>query len=937
MMLLLLVMGIVAQAQTVVSLNGEWQFFYAKDVEQADSFAATGFQREDYKSANFKLTPVPSNWAVLGYEEPVYRGFKDNKASEGFYRLRFRTPEGFNGKRVLLHFGGVWNSAEVWLNGKHLGRHDSGYTSFTFNITGDLNPKGDNILAVRVRQVYPGYKTDTYDDWTLGGIYRDVTIESMPKKRWIDRVAINTTFSNDYRDGELTVRTIVADKNKTTLPGNYPSPGKPYKLRFLLTDKGGKVIKDETVDVKARASSSRETTENIHVPNVNQWNAETPYLYSLKVELLENGNVVQSYNQKIGFREISTKDGVFRINGQPVKLRGVNRHDEWPTVGRATTREHWLKDLKLMKAANINYIRACHYQHAKGFIEMCDSIGMYVGAEVSLGGAGDQMYDPAYSPAVMLRAVETVERDLNNPSVVYWSVGNEDPFTAMHLRAIRAIKGLDPTRPVLMPWNADETLPKEIDILAPHYWTAHEYDSLATVSKRPIITTEYTHAYGEDRFGGLYDRWHALTKHPAGAGGAIWMWADQGLRTPVKKDMNEYKSIEKDSLYLRVSSAGWDGITDSYRNPTRDYWETKAVYCPVYPEIETFDYTKGNKHILIPIRNDYDFTNLNKVAINWSLRANGRIIDESTEHLEAAPHTSAKLDVPTIQMITQPDESVYILLVFKDSLGNEIGRSTVDVDMPTLRTKKEKVATTEDNENIVVTNGNTTYTFNKKNGSLASIVKDGNRLVCGLRPMVWHKLDNGDLIIQNRAFRRGQTPEDYKPKVRKINVKEEGKNTIVNADVDYIVNDSNKISVAYKYTFDGDKMQLDYTLTPNIQCDQLPMVGMAVKMPNAKSLKNWFGRGPLDAWPNKRMAPVLGLWDANGMTGVKDMQWLELSEGGKSLLIGSLGYLNRDKAGDSEVRILTAVLGRAEKGRLKEAEYQVPSGKAYKGTITIEP
>lgn len=235
----------------------------------------------------------------------------------------------------------------------------------------------------------------------------------MPKKRWIDCVVINTTFSNDYRDGELTVRTIVADKNKTTLPGNYPSPGKPYKLRFLLTDKAGKVIKDETVDVKARASSSRETTENIHVPNVNQWNAETPYLYSLKVELLENGNVVQSYNQKIGFREISTKDGVFRINGQPVKLRGVNRYDEWPTVGRATTRDHWLKDLKMMKAANINYIRACHYQHAKGFIEMCDSIGMYVGAEVSLGGAGDQMYDPAYSPAVMLRSSNSLHNMCN--------------------------------------------------------------------------------------------------------------------------------------------------------------------------------------------------------------------------------------------------------------------------------------------------------------------------------------------------------------------------------------------------------------------------------------------------------------------------------------------------------------------------------------------
>lgn len=336
------------------------------------------------------------------------------------------------------------------------------------------------MLAVRVRQVYPGYQTDTYDDWTLGGIYRDVTLESMPAKRWIERVRVDTKMN-----GEVTVKVMVADTYKNTLPGNYMSPGKPYQLRLTLTDAEGRSVAGKTVDVKAHTANSRETAIRLNVRDARLWTAETPYLYTLQTELLEtedeklkmeNPSDMQpmfhvhcsmSNVQKVGIREITTGDGVFRINGQAVKLRGVNRHDEHPDVGRAVDRHHWLEDLTLMKQANINYVRACHYQHAKGFIELCDSIGMYVGAEISLGGADDLMYDPAFTAPMMLRTMETVERDLNNPSVIYWSIGNEDSFTDMFLQVARTIKGIDPSRPVLLPWNADETLPEEIDILAP--------------------------------------------------------------------------------------------------------------------------------------------------------------------------------------------------------------------------------------------------------------------------------------------------------------------------------------------------------------------------------------------------------------------------------------------------------------------------------------
>ena len=480
----------ITNAQTILSLNGKWKFYYAPNEHSADSLFQKGFYKSDFQANDFHEITVPSCWAILGYEEPVYRTWKDEPQSEGFYIKKFTCPQNFKNKRLLMHFGGVWSSAEIWINGKWVGRHDSGYTSFSYDVSRYINADEENTIAVRVRQVYPEYKCDTYDDWSLGGIYRDVEIESMPAKQRIDKVTVVTDFDKTYTDADLIVKTQCWDGTSTTLPGNYRSPGTPFSLRYLLKKQNGEIVLDKIIEYEGHPSTGRLIEEKFHITKPDQWNAETPNIYKLDVSYVDNGKTVQTKNLKIGFREISTKDGIFKINGQAVKLRGVNRHDEWPTVGRATTREHWLKDLQLMKECNINYVRACHYQHAKGFIEMCDSIGMYVGGEICLGGADEMMHDPKFIPGMMLRVTETVERDLNNPSIIYWSVGNEDAFSEMYYQGALVTKALDPTRPVLYPWNADATLPKDIDIVSPHYWTASEYDSLCKASDRPVITTE---------------------------------------------------------------------------------------------------------------------------------------------------------------------------------------------------------------------------------------------------------------------------------------------------------------------------------------------------------------------------------------------------------------------------------------------------------------
>lgn len=936
-------------AQEYINLNGTWQFALAKTEQEAGQLE--NFHSPKFRSNKFKATPVPSNWAVLGYEEPVYRGFKDNQASEGFYLHQFSTPKDWNGKRVLLHFGGVWSSAEVWLNGNCLGRHDSGYTAFAFDVTGKLNTDKDNQLAVRVRQVSREYKFDVFDDWTLAGIYRDVTLEAMPGKRWIDNVVAQTEFDKQFNDADLNIRVMISDKHKSTLPGNYPSPGEPYNLRFTLTDKEGKEVAQRQLTIPAHISTDRETKLTLRMQSPHHWTAETPYLYNLRIDLLEKDGVAHTRTERIGFRQISTAGGVFRINGQAVKLRGVNRHDEHPDVGRATTREHWLQDLTLMKAANINYIRLSHYTPAKGFIELCDEMGMYVGNEVSMGGAGNLMYDPSHSGAALLRSYETVVRDINSPSIIYWSVGNEDPLTSLHLTSVKLVKALDPTRPVLLPWRAEEWLPEEIDILAPHYWKPQEYDQLASHSDRPIISTEYTHAYGNDGFGGLEARWKALTKHPTGTGAAIWMWADQGIKTPVRKSKSSNKNFGEVDDYLRIDYAGWDGIVDSYRNITRDYLETKAVYAQVYPAVDKVSFTPGQDTIRIPIQNDFDFTNLNAVKIDWSIREDEQELASGAGAISGEPHAESTFKLPGNKLETiRPGKTYYVWFTFTDKNGVEITRKAVELCPLAEQTVSApscgKLSVTQTPGMVSVEAGNAHYKFNPKSGQLISADKQGKQLITDLRPIIWRPLDP----CENSAFgkenvRKAVDLNHFTPSVTSWKVEETPVAVIIQAIVDYKVDSQNSFTTTYRYSIGADgRLNVNYQILTKVVIPWLPIVGMAINTtPDFKEL-HWLGLGPCDAYPNKKAASILGVWGGSigspEVTGIKATRWIECSNPTHKLRIFNNGYMEHNASNPNMIYVLSGVFARPEKGRKADEsvpELKTDTGNPFVGEFSILP
>lgn len=946
----LLLVNIQGFSQTLYSLNGTWQFALAKTEKEANHLAQ--FYSPQFVSNKFKLVPVPSNWAVLGFEEPVYRGFSNQEASEGFYIREFSIPENWADKRILLHFGGVWSSAEVWLNGRCLGRHDSGYTSFSFDITGLPSTKETNKLAVRVRQITREYKCDVYDDWTLGGIYRDVTLEAMPRERWLDYVNVQTVFDSQFKDADLKIRAMVGDTHATTLPGNYVSPGKPYDLLFTLFTKEGKEVVRRQITVPAHIATGREASLVLHVENPHHWTAETPYLYNLRVDLVEEGKIVHTRSERVGFRQISTEGGIFRINGQAVKLRGVNRHDEHPNVGRATTREQWLQDLKLMKAANINYVRTAHYAPARGFIELCDELGMYVGEEISIGGGHRgipdpyRMYDPSYSSAILVRSYETIMRDINNPSIIYWSIGNEDPLTSLHMASIKLVKAFDSSRPVLIPWRSETWLPEEIDMLSAHYWQPQEYDLWAAQAGRPVITTEYTHSNGTDGTGGLEARWKALTRHPSGAGGAIWMWADQGIKTPI---LNKIYEPYGNDEYLRVDRRrGWDGIVDSYRNITRDYWETKAVYAPVYPLIDKVSFISGQDSVSIPIRNDFDFTNLNSIKISWSVWKDGQNMDSGEGVIEGLPHTMSifKLPIKKVGKVCS-EETCYVWFVFTRADGTEINRKAVELEpsgvLKDMYSPVHRLTVIKD-EQVVVQVGEAQYLFNPQTGHLASAMLKGRKLITDLYPTIWHKLDYCEAaLLRGQKISKLVDLNRYTTLVKEWNIEESNSKIVIQTKVEYTVDKKNHFSVAYNYSIATDgKLYVRYEILPEVEMPWLPIIGMSLKSSEELTQIRWLGLGPYDAYPNKQSAPILGVWGgvagSKDVTGNKATRWIERFGKSSGIRISGSGYMEHRETTPEIVNILSAVLGRPEGGR--KADESVPQlrtdmGEKFIGEFSI--
>ncbi len=914
--LLLLLAGSSLLAGTQ-SLNGDWRFALAstpEDLRRLESFHQPAFSGSD-----FRPIAVPSNWALKGFEEPAYGVVRH--AGEGFYRTSFQVPAAWAGQRVVLHFDGVWDSAEVWLNGNLLGRHDSGFTSFAFDITPHLT--GTNLLAVRVRQITRDSLYDVNDDWSLGGIFRDVWLESMPRDRYIDRVETSTVFDAAFRDADLNIRVGVVQIGKR-FQGSYT-------LTSTLLAPDGHQVQRTRLTVPDHRETGRDVLLKMHVRAPLAWTAETPRLYRLRVDL----DNIQSREHAVGFRQVSTNGGVLRLNGRPIRLRGVCRHDQHPDVGTATRREHWLEDLRLMKAANVNAIRMVHYPPARGFLDLCDEMGLYVIDEVPMGYGGGLGNDPSYTPAVFLRTHETIDRDRNHPSVIIWSIGNENPITPLHIAALRYVKGADPTRPTLFAWHAPselgDPLPPEIDIAAPHYPNAIVAEGIVSRSTRPVVATEYTHALGENGFGGLAHHWKALTAAPAGAGGMIWMWQDQGLR----------RGTGPGSPIL-LTDAGTDGIVRADRTLQRDYWETKAVYAPVIIPLDRVKLLIGQTDLRVPVLNDYDFSDLTGHSLVWTLWGNDHQLAKGTAQVAAAPRTTAWFPVP-LETISRPraDTAYYLHIAVLAPDGATITRRSIELEpaiSPAASHPAERPCVVR-RKPLELRCGAATYGFDPATGQLASVSANGRRLVHASHITIWRPLEK---IESSNYVRRGFDPQTLPELDRytsRIVALEFPGPSRIHAVAEHTVDANNRFRTEQTYEGLPDgSLRVEYTVRPAIRALWIPEVGVELETARELASFRWLGLGPLEAYPNLKEAAIFGLWSGDNYGVKADVRWAELTgKDGAGIRAASCGYVR--VPGPGRIRILSAVEGRPSKfnrPEYPEERLDTISPRAFYGAFTIK-
>lgn len=602
------------------SLNGRWKFSYAPDIEDAEE----GFYKKDFDDSSWADLDVPSNWELKGFGEPIIRNIQyvfpanppyvDVDNPVGTYRKVFTVPEGWDGREVLLHFGSISGYAQVFLNGKRIGMTKAAKTPAEFNVTPYLC-EGENLLAVRVYRWHDGSYMEDQDFWRLTGIERDVYLQAYPKSTVWD-FFLHAGLDGRYRDGIF---------NATVdLRAFADSESGKGQVEMKLVDKAGKTVwaQKRKFEMKGEAET---LSFSGRIKNVAKWTAETPELYDCILTLRDGEGNTSVTACKTGFRKIEIKNAKLMVNGTPVYIKGVNRHEHSDTLGHVQTRDLILDDLKQMKRLNINAIRTCHYPNHPDFYDLCDRYGFYVVDEANIENHGmgsvpyfkDTVNHPAYREdwyaAHVDRIDRMVKRDKNHPCVIGWSLGNECGNGKVFHDEYKRLKAYDPSRFVQFEqawedWNTDV-----VCLMYPNMGRIKDYRESG--KQRPFIMCEYAHAQGNSN-GNFKDIWDVIYDSPNLQGGFIWDFKDQGFRMETESrdgriywmyngKMGSYKWLEdKPSEW----NTGTDGILSADGTPKPQAWEVKKVY--QYIQFEGKDAAHG----WITVRNRHDFTNL-KVRI----------------------------------------------------------------------------------------------------------------------------------------------------------------------------------------------------------------------------------------------------------------------------------------------------------------------------------
>lgn len=843
------------------SLNGEWSFKY---IPALDAGVDEGFYAPGFDATAWKKTPVPSHWELHGFTEPQYND--DVKEGLGLYRRSFSVPKQWSGQRVFLKFDGVLYGFTAYVNGKSVGEFNSSFNTSTFDITDALSGKEENELAVRVTTRSKGWNFDNMDCWALSGIYRDVEIFALAELHLKDYTAVTTL----QPDGTAKLDLAVVASAAADVSGRLISPDGNQAAEFTLklADGSGKT--------------------SVSVPKPLLWTAESPWLYRLEMNLQSAGRTVQTYTSRIGLRQVTIKDGILKLNGSPIKLRGVNHHEIW-SEGRVSTEENTRRDLELIRDANINFVRTAHYPPHPRLLEMCDEMGLYVLDEVPFVHGRKHLKDPDFLDTMKMRARATVMRDKNHASVLFWSLGNENPINPNGTATGKYVKELDPTRPIMFPTIGSyfsenyEKLPEFEDIYAPHYPSLRNAREHAEKLTKPIIFTEYAHQRGLARSGvGVQDMWELFYQTPRIAGGAIWVFQDQGiLRTTDDrksvKDGDMMCWLDEHRYYDTRGFYAMDGLVYSDRTPQTDYLLVRKVYSPVQIKERLLAIKPGAQKLLLQVENRNDFRSLSGMKLKWALRRNGASIQDGVIALSA----KAKETETVSAAVTLPEElatDVYTLdLRCVDEEGRQIYECGMRLDSGAAEDARWKQvcaslpkmdASLEIADSVIsVRHPSCQLKLDRQSGQLTLLGPDGSVLVSAFGP---HTGRNPTMNDMAKDFERLPTLWRGSVLSEVTNLKTEARQTPDGIELSvsgtYPRPDKPEESVVggYKVVLKSrGTINVSYEYTPRNATGEMLEAGFALALPAAQSEFRWLGEGPYAGYSGKDRQNEYGIFHLN--------------------------------------------------------------------------
>jgi beta-galactosidase len=938
------------------TLNGNWKFHWVSDPTQRP----VDFYRINFDDSDWKTIPVPGNWEMYGYGTPVYvsAGYpfridpprvtsepgKDytsytERNPVGSYRYHFSLPEEWENRRVFIHFSGVQSAFYLWINGEKAGYSQGSMEPAEFDITGFVK-KTENQLAVEVYRWCDGSYLEDQDMWRTSGIHREVYLYSTANVRIAD-FAVRTVLENDYQDAVLQIKPELKSYNRQSLEGwniearLYGAGQHPVFASSLKQDAQpvlnvgykANILNDRT----PQRGMSKFAWLEAKIKNPLKWTAETPHLYTLVLNLTDDkGKVIETVGCKIGFRSVEINAGQLLINGKPVRLRGVNRHEHDPATGRTISLERMKQDVVLMKQANINAVRTSHYPNNTQWYELCDEYGIYVFDEADIeehGLRGFLANQPEWLPAFMDRAVRMVERDKNHPSVIAWSLGNESGYGANFAAVSAWIKAADPTRFIHYEGAQDSPRdPNTVDVISRFYPRLQEeylnpnipegedkeraenarWERLLSIAQnpadnRPVLTSEYAHSMG-NALGNLKEYWDEIYSDKRMLGGFIWDWVDQGL----------YKTNEKGGRFLayggdfgdkpNLKAFCFNGIVFADRTLSPKYFEVKKVYQPVKIEVKNGDFY----HISVAVTNRNHFLNLDKYEIRWQLNENGKIRQAGTlPDIDIPAGETKDISFYPNKFGVNPNAEYWLRISFhlkKDELwankGYEIAFeqlplaacSDVACNIPaTAAPKTEKTG-----NKIIITGKNFKFIFDNQQATFTSLQYKGKEMLVsspvfqGYRAPADNDAGFGNWLAKDWKENRLDSMER---KVLFSEITEETSRFIKIKTLAESHAKNGKFIHDCEWTIYGDGViEADNRFTPSGNLPELPRLGVVMALSGDLEQLEWYGHGPYENYNDRKTSCPIGIYKSTVTeqyvpyphpqeTGNKEgIRWLKLSD-----------------------------------------------------------